>query len=413
MDKFTYFYELYSLDVRLLIRKNLHKNMTEKESALYSHYIIDGVRLDMTPAELLDECMDYEGFNPGTGFGDIIDESTEPPLSAFSYEKDKEQDYLCKTVAAARSERPFRMLYPEHFTRLQIAKALLGRLWSKGHFKLGNLKLWAQWDWDPNPVGNMSAFYRSVESASEYIYGLGVKLEDYLFIEGDQGCNAKFYAWLEEEYDRSFADAQDDTSGEQVALFKSPFESRHPWISDERRCPSTIVPSPGSWLIYIPFDTCGYRLGASLLTEVSGYNGGKAPNIADPDYFIDCYEVVRELVEDGFVLSGCTVADGGLITAAKSMCSEAGMDIDVKGIMSSYQDERHKVLFGEVPGVLIQVSDENYDYVDSQLLLQDIAYYPIGHPSENSSDLTISEDGKSGVADILASLLGHATEGED
>ena len=413
MDKFTYFYELYSLDVRLLIRKNLHKNMTEKESALYSHYIIDGVRLDMTPAELLDECMDYEGFNPGTGFGDIIDESTEPPLSAFSYEKDKEQDYLCKTVAAARSERPFRMLYPEHFTRLQIAKALLGRLWSKGHFKLGNLKLWAQWDWDPNPVGNMSAFYRSVESASEYIYGLGVKLEDYLFIEGDQGCNAKFYAWLEEEYDRSFANAQDDTSGEQVALFKSPFESRHPWISDERRCPSTIVPSPGSWLIYIPFDTCGYRLGASLLTEVSGYNGGKAPNIADPDYFIDCYEVVRELVEDGFVLSGCTVADGGLITAAKSMCSEAGMDIDVKGIMSSYQDERHKVLFGEVPGVLIQVSDENYDYVDSQLLLQDIAYYPIGHPSENSSDLTISEDGKSGVADILASLLGHATEGED
>ena len=402
--------------------------MTEKESALYSHYIIDGIRLDMTPAELLDECMDYEGFSSGTGFGDIIDESTEPPLSAFSYKKDKEQEYLSKTVAAAHAERPFRMLYPEHFTRLQIAKALLGRLWSKGHFKLGNLKLWAQWDWDPNPVGNMSAFYRSVESASEYIYGLGVKLEDYLFIEGDQGCNAKFYAWLEDEYDRSFTDAQDDvrdaqddschverseTSGDRVALFKSPFESRHPWISDERRCPATIAPSPGSWLIYIPFDTCGYKLGASLLTEVAGHNGGKAPNIADPDYFIDCYEVVRELVEDGFALSGSTVADGGLITAAKSMCSETGLNIDIKGIMSSYQEERHRVLFGEVPGVLIQVSDENYDYVDSQLLLQDIAYYPIGHPTPDQPGLTISEDGKSGVADILASLLGHATEGED
>ena len=402
--------------------------MTEKESALYSHYIIDGVRLDMTPAELLDECMDYEGFTSGSGFSDIIDESTEPPLSAFSYEKDKEQEYLSKTVAATHAERPFRMLYPEHFTRLQIAKALLGRLWSKGHFKLGNLKLWAQWDWDPNPVGNMSAFYRSVESASEYIYGLGVKLEDYLFIEGDQGCNAKFYAWLEDEYDRSFADAQDDvrdaqddschverseTSGDRVALFKSPFESRHPWISDERRCPSTIAADPDSWIIYIPFDTCGYRLGASLLTEVSGYNGGKAPDIADPDYFIDCYEVVRELVEDGFILSGCTVADGGLITAAKSMCRTAGMNIDIKGIMSSYQEERHRVLFGEVPGVLIQVSDENYDYVDSQLLLQDIAYYPIGHPTKGISDLTISEEGKSGVADILASLLGRATEGED
>ena len=398
--------------------------MTEKDSALYSHYIIDGTRLDMTPAELLDECMEDEGFNPGTGFGDIVDESTEPPLSSFSYDTDMEQEYLSRTVAAAHAERPFRLLYPEHFTRLQIAKALLGRLWSKGHFKMGNLKLWAQWDWDPSPVGNMSAFYRSVESASEYIYGLGVKLEDYLFIEGDNGCNAKFFAWLDNEYDRSLSDYQDESSDSQdesaysnidnTALFKSsPFESRHPWISDERVCPSSITPDQDSWIIYIPFDTCSYRLGASLLTEVAGHNGGKSPEISDPDYFIDCYEVVRELVEDGFVIAGATVADGGLITAAKDMCAEAGMNIDVKGIMSSYQQERHRVLFGEVPGVLLQVSDENYDYVDSQLLLQDIAYYPIGHPSAEPSGLTISETGKNGVADILASLLGHATEGED
>ena len=398
--------------------------MTEKESALYSHYIIDGTRLDMTPAELLDECMEDEGFNPGTGFGDIVDESTEPPLSSFSYDTDMEQEYLSRTVAAAHAERPFRLLYPEHFTRLQIAKALLGRLWSKGHFKMGNLKLWAQWDWDPSPVGNMSAFYRSVESASEYIYGLGVKLEDYLFIEGDNGCNAKFFAWLDNEYDRSLSDYQDESSDSQdesaysnidnTALFKSsPFESRHPWISDERVCPSSITPDQDSWIIYIPFDTCSYRLGASLLTEVAGHNGGKSPEISDPDYFIDCYEVVRELVEDGFVIAGATVADGGLITAAKDMCAEAGMNIDVKGIMSSYQQERHRVLFGEVPGVLLQVSDENYDYVDSQLLLQDIAYYPIGHPSAEPSGLTISETGKNGVADILASLLGHASEGED
>ena len=398
--------------------------MTEKESALYSHYIIDGTRLDMTPAELLDECMEDEGFNPGTGFGDIVDESTEPPLSSFSYDTDMEQEYLSRTVAASHIERPFRLLYPEHFTRLQIAKALLGRLWSKGHFKMGNLKLWAQWDWDPSPVGNMSAFYRSVESASEYIYGLGVKLEDYLFIEGDNGCNAKFFAWLDNEYDRSLSDYLDESSDSQdesaysnidnTALFKSsPFESLHPWISDERVCPSSITPDQDSWIIYIPFDTCSYRLGASLLTEVAGHNGGKSPEISDPDYFIDCYEVVRELVEDGFVIAGATVADGGLITAAKDMCAEAGMNIDVKGIMSSYQQERHRVLFGEVPGVLLQVSDENYDYVDSQLLLQDIAYYPIGHPSAEPSGLTISETGKNGVADILASLLGHASEGED
>ena len=388
--------------------------MTEKESALYSHYIIDGVRMDMTPAELLDECMDYEGLPSGPGFEDIVDESTEPPLSAFIYHIDKEQEYLAKTTEASNKERQFRMLYPEYFTRLQIAKAFLGRLWSKGHFKLGNLKLWAQWEWETRAVGNMSAFYRSVESASEYIYGLGVKLEDYLFIEGDEGCNAKFYAWLDEEFDRSQDHITEEIPAGNALFKSSPFESRHPWISDERACPSTITGDSSNWIIYIPFDTCGFRLGASLLSEVEGHNGGKAPEIADPDYFIDCYEVVRELVEDGFVMAGATVADGGLVTAANKMRGNHGIDIDLKGIISSYNEaDRSRILFGEVPGVLLQISDENYDYIDSQLLLQDIAYYPIGHPAPESCGLKICEAGKNGVADILASLLGHATEGED
>ena len=391
--------------------------MTVKEDALFSHYIIDGIRMDMSPAELLEECTEADSYDfpDSSSFEDIIDESTEPPLSSFSYNPEKEKDYLALTTAATHEERPFRMLYPEHFTRLQIGKALLSRLWSKGHFKLGNLKLWAQWEWNTIPTGNMSAFYRSVESAGEYIYGLGVKLEDYLFIKGDEGSNVKFFAWLDEQFDRSFANTQDDNEISKDALFKSsPYESRHPWIDEERACRSTISDDPDSWLIYIPFDTCGFRLGASLLTEVAGHNGGKSPEIADPDYFIDCYEVVRELVEDGIVMSGATVADGGLITALRNMSGNHGMDIDIKGIMSSYQEEsRARILFGEIPGVIIQVSDENYDYVDSQLLLQDVAYYPLGHPSGNDKGLNISECGKTGVTDILASLLGHASEGED
>ena len=295
--------------------------MTEKESALYSNYIIDGVRMDMTPADMLEECMEYEESEFQSGFSDIIDESTEPPLDSFIYEDEKEEEYLRMTLESSTEEREFRMLYPEHFTRLQIAKALLSRLWSEGHFKLGNLKLWAQWEWNTRPLGNMSAFYRSVEAASGYIYGLGVKLEDYLFIEGDQGSNVKFYSWLEEEYDTS-CQLEPGEGPMNRALFKSPYESRHPWISEERKCPSVISDDPDSWIIYIPFDTCGFRLGDSLLSQVNGHNGGKAPDISDPDYFIDCYEVVRELVEDGFVMAGANVADGGIVTAARRMCGD-------------------------------------------------------------------------------------------
>lgn len=386
--------------------------MTEKESALYSHYVIDGMRLDMTPAELLEECMEYEDLTLPSGFADIIDESTEPPLSSFVYEDEKEDEYLRMTLEASAVEREFRMLYPEHFTKMRIADALLSRLWSKGHFKLGNLKIWAQWEWNTRPIGNMSAFYRSVSAANEYIYGLGVVLEDYLFIEGDTGSNVKFYAWLEDEYDRSLTSAQEENGN---LLFKSsPYESSHPWISEERACPSTVAKDPDSWIIYIPFDTCKYRLGDSLLAQVNGHNGGTAPEIADPDYFIDCYEVIRELVEDGLIMAGMNVTHGGLLTAAAKMCGDSGMEININGLMSSFQEEsRSRILFGEIPGILMQVRSDDYNYVDSQLLLQDIAYYPLGNVTTDRQGVKIVSSGKNGLADILASLLDQTTEGED
>ena len=49
--------------------------MKEKESALYSQYIIDGIRCDATPAELLEECLEFpDGMDEdSTEFDDIID----------------------------------------------------------------------------------------------------------------------------------------------------------------------------------------------------------------------------------------------------------------------------------------------------------------------------------------------------
>ena len=388
--------------------------MKENESALYSHYIIDGLKCDTTPADLLAECMDYgdDEFTVDGQFEDIIDETTEPPLSARTYSAEDYESHITQIIGQANADRPFRMLFPDHFTRLQIAKSLLSRLWSEGHFKLGDLRIWAQWEWNTRPIGNMAALYESIRSAGEYIYGLGTYIKDYLFIESDEESNVKFFAWLPET--EMTDDLPEDEDREEILFKSSPYESTHPWISEKRKCPSTLVADPESWVIYIPFDTCGFKLGGSLLTQVSDDNGGKAPNIQEPDYFIDCYEVVRELTEDGFIMSGRTCADGGLAVAAAKMTQECGLDMDLSGISSSYQEpDFAKILFGEVPGVLLQISNENYDYVDSQFLLQDIAYYPIGHPSPDRTGITLSEGGKSGIANILATLLNQASEGED
>ena len=140
--------------------------MKENESVLYSHYIIDGFRCDMTPAELLEECMDYDESSPAAfgQFEDVIDEATEAPLSSYTYEDSSYREYTAKVIDSMAGDRPFTMLYPDHFTRLQIAKSLLSRLWSEGHFKLGDLRIWAQWEWNTRPIGNIAAFYESARS---------------------------------------------------------------------------------------------------------------------------------------------------------------------------------------------------------------------------------------------------------
>lgn len=391
--------------------------MKEKESALYSQYIIDGIRCDATPAELLEECLEFPDGpeEDHSGFDDIIDESTEPPLSTLTFDPSRTLDYLKMISEKTAEERPFSLLYPDHFTHLQIAQALLNRLWSEGHFRLYNLRLWAQWEWNTRPLGNMAAFYRSAAAAAEYIFGLGVKMSDYLFIEGDERCSAKFFAWLPEDDIDPETDSDEHSGiGNTSALFKAPFESRHPWIGNKRKCPATIISDTNSWIIYIPFDTCKFRLGGSVLAQANGLNGGQEPHIAAPDYFIDCYEVIRELTEDGIIKAGYSVADGGLATAAEKMCGEYGLELDITGIMSSYgETDPANILFGEIPGVLIQISDNDFDYLDSQLILQDVAYYPVGRPSNDFKGLRFAEKARKGVADILASLLGQATEGED
>ena len=107
---------------------------------------------------------------------------------------------------------------------------------------------------------------------------------------------------------------------------------------------------------------------------------------------------------------------GGLLTALKGMCKGGlGASIDITSIRDAYGELPVRILFSEVPGVLVQIRDQDFDYVDAELILQDIAYFPLGHTVRDAdSQITVNYDSKSGVAGILQSLLsGQASEGED
>ncbi len=436
--------------------------MQRDQDALFSKYVIDGVRQDVTPAEMLDECMlpsDVDDEKPVGECAEIWDEAVDLPPENLSYSKEDIPIYIrrVKDLAPASQDREFNLLYPESFARQRVASALIDTLWLDGEFRLGDLRIWAEWCWNSGAVGNMSAFYTSVRSVTDYIYDLGVEIQGYLYDDGDGECVNSYFTTL-----ASFGDAEDDDAAEDVAEIEDVpdkdweeddapgeeklwtvggssdiniDENRDVWMGDERKCSARLAggydaagtfdmetssatsdsPANGSFLVYVPFDTCSPRLGGSLFAKSLGCNGGAALNIADPDYFIDCYEVVRDLVSDGVVLSSRTVCDGGLAVAAEKLAAASGLGIrlNVNGICAACgETDIVKVLFAEIPGVLLQIAADDSDYIDSQFLLQDVAYYRVGRPDPSFDGVEVAPE-NNGIDRVLSALLDEASEGED
>ncbi|MBR1705978.1 MAG: hypothetical protein IJ721_04210 [Bacteroidales bacterium] len=375
--------------------------MADRTSFLYSGYIIDGISQPLAPADLLQECS-REGALPPVPEGplDVIaDETVDLAPDAFKYREEDIDRYAAAVARYGKRSLPIPFAAP--YTCGKAAQALIDALWMGGHFRLGDLDLKAGWHWDGTEIGRMAAFYASVEAASTYIDALGLKFHEVR--TGTGPCAVSFKAVTGEE-----------TEGEEEeVLIQEPFKTACPRLSRRRRCPAGILSEASDWLIYIPFDTCDFRLGGSLLAAATGTRPTTALDIGDADYFIDCYEVVRELVEDGIVKAGATVLDGGLLHTLQKMAGTCGASISIGAISRAYGGELPvRILFGEVPGAIIQIADGDYDYVDAELLLQDIAYFPLGHPVPDSGIISVLSGENAGLPGILESLL-NTREGED
>lgn len=383
--------------------------MNEKNiSPLYSDYIIDGIPQELTPAQMLSECMDRKPSSKGRydDFAPILDESVDPPLKDSQFDSWRIQDYL-EMTASSDSPR-FPVQFPAQHTRLRIAQALLEALCRDGHFRLGDISVEAEWHWNADQLGNMAAFYSSAQAASEYIDSLGIRLGSYTMCEPDD-------MYLDVKT-RLLKVSEDDED----LLSEMPDHSFCPTMSRKRRHGAGIVDDPRSWLVYIPFDTCDYRLGGSLLSGLTGVAREVAAQIDDPDYFIDCFEVVRELIEDDIVIACNPVGEGGLITSLKAMAdasrgAKTGAKININEIMkSSKEPDPIRILFSEVPGMVIQIRDEDFDYIDAELTLQDVAFFPLGHPTPGLQGIKVDTSDKGGIQTILESLIrSQSSEGED
>lgn len=358
--------------------------MKDKTSPLFSTYILDGVRMDETPFSALYDCLDGNGSveTPDKEFAPIIDEYMDKVPTSFEYDLAKADEYITKIIQSPYHRKRIDLSHPVAWTRSAINNLLLETIFKAGHFTLGDLLLMCQWDWVNSPAGNMAAFYDSTVTAGRYLSDIGVKLDRYFVETNHWNC-----------------------------IFEIVVRSR---ISSRRKCTEKMQPIASDWVVYIPFDNARLHLGGSALSQIIGEGSGREMDGGDPEYFVDCYEVVRELIEDGVVTAGVAVGRGGLAVAAEKFRNHYGLTLDIGGIMQAMgEKDPVKVLFAEQPGVLVQFKDIDYDYVDAQLMLQDLAYYPVGHPEPEKHELGIVRTQKNNVSSILSMLLGQASEGED
>lgn len=367
---------------------------------LYSTYVIDGLKQDQSPGVLLDS-VSVEPYSSHEAIGEsIVDESADIKLKAYEYDDAAIYDYLARL---AHSPAELSLPYAGVQTRCAIASALIDALWLKGHFRLGNIRLSAHWAWNDDAVGSMAAFYDSAKEAAEYIDALGISLLTYELSMEKDSLGVRFDASVD----------SDDEADAQNYFATEPFRVDAAYMLGEPALPNQLQLDPKSWLVYIPFDTGEYRIGASKFAQVMGL-GGAALTVRDADYFMDCYEVVREFVEDGVLLAAHSVGEAGLLAAVDAMCTDnVGIQINVSDLLAAAQCKSTvRALFAELPGVLVQIKDCEFDYLDAELLLQDVAYYPLGHPKQCSSRVSVDNSAKTGIQSIIETLMLNA-EGED
>lgn len=374
--------------------------MSGKTDLLNSTYIIDGVQMPLTPGKMLRECLVAPLPEADTEAPALADEREDPAPDNYSYDASLLERYAQLVDYLQKRQLP--IPFAGSYTAGKVAQALLDAVWMGGHFRLGDLTLKAEWKWNDKGIGLAAAFYSSVEEACDYIDALGVKIGKYSLSGGTPSVHFKA---------STVAVSDEEAPEEDTLLQDLPYRTVNPRMSRRRKVAASLVPEAQDWIIYIPFDPCDFRLGGSALSQALGTSPSTAPDIQDADYFMDCYEVVRELVEDGVVKAGVTVGEGGLMSALRAMSATVGADVCIRDICKAYGDEDPvRVLFSEVPGVLIQIADIDYDYVDAELILQDVVYFPIGHPSLRKKGVTISE--RVEIPHILESLL-NTLEGED
>ena len=226
---------------------------------------------------------------------------------------------------------------PAAGSRLSIAEALTNIVWAPLTHGLQGVSLSANWMWPAKNPGEDARLYEAVKAVSDFAIALGINIP-----------TGKDSLSMTQKY----------PDGSVVYSPGTVIISAVAEVEDVKKVVSTnLIPNEQTFLVYIPFTRGEFHLGGSSLAQVMNKIGSEVPDIPDPDYFKEVFDLLQNLISEGIVLAGHDVSAGGLITSLLEMVFPLdgwGLDLDLSGLGES---DPVSLLFSEKPAVLIQVKD--------------------------------------------------------
>ncbi|MCL1944163.1 MAG: phosphoribosylformylglycinamidine synthase [Candidatus Azobacteroides sp.] len=259
---------------------------------------------------------------------------------------------------------------------LSVAEALTNIVFAPLSERLSSVSLSANWMWPCRNEGEDARLYKAVEALSDFCCRLGINVP-----------TGKDSLSMTQKY-----------GNEKVFSPGTVIVSAGGEVSDIKKVVSPVlVNDAGTAVYYIDFSFDKLQLGGSAFAQSLNAIGNEVPTVRYPEYFVDAFNTIQELIEKNLILSGHDISAGGMITTLLEMCfanEKGGLNIKLDSI-----DEKDpvKILFSENPGVIIQVKEKSA--VEKILSDNGVGFAKIGVPCKERR-LSVTKDGTTYPFDI-------------
>lgn len=280
---------------------------------------------------------------------------------------------------------------PEAGSVLSVAEALTNLVWAplgrdkgdKALQPLDYVSLSANWMWPcRSQEGEDARLYKAVNALSDFCCAIHVNVP-----------TGKDSLSLSQQY----------PDGEKIISPGTVIVSAGGEVYDVKKTVNPVlVNDKNASLYHIDFSFDEQRLGGSAFAQSLNRVGDDVPTVKNPEYFVDCFNAVQELIGRGWILAGHDISAGGLITTLLEMAFgnvEGGMKINLHDLASH---DMVKMLFAENPGVVIEVSDEHKQELRDFFEERGIGYAKIGYPTPGERKLVVTNGDERHEFDIDA-----------